>query len=73
MSTLIVLFDRLERQLMTADEAVTIAGDLARNGQMPRAKANVFLIAGLVAKANRTAGALVTEALTSKLNESNDQ
>jgi hypothetical protein len=71
MSDLIVLFVQLERQLMTADEAVRIAGDRAHSGQIPRAMADVLHISRLVANANRTARALVTEALTSKLNESN--
>lgn len=72
MSAIITLFDQLERALMAADEAITIAGDQARNGQIPRAKADVFHIAGLVAEANRTARALVTETLASKPNESTD-
>jgi hypothetical protein len=71
MSTLVTLFNRLERQLLDASDAVTIAGDRARNGMIPRAKADVLHIAALVAKADRTARALVTRSLTS--NERNDQ
>jgi hypothetical protein len=71
MTRLITLFNRLERQIIDADEAVTIAGDRARNGLINLARADVLHIAVLIAKAENTARALVIESL--KHNERNDQ
>ncbi|MEQ1710936.1 MAG: hypothetical protein ABL908_05995 [Hyphomicrobium sp.] len=72
MTLLVVLLDRLERQLMDADEAVTIAGDRARNGDPVRARADVPFIAAMIKAANQTARALLIEAQAHESNESND-
>ncbi|MBA4173393.1 MAG: hypothetical protein C0511_12300 [Hyphomicrobium sp.] len=72
MTRLVSLFDRLERQLMDADEAVTIAGDRARNGGAAQARADVPAITAMINAANQTARALLTEAQAHESNESND-
>lgn len=72
MKRLVSLLDQLERQLMNADEAVTIAGDRARNGDAVQARADVPAITAMINAAQQTARALVTEAQADESNESND-
>lgn len=72
MTRLVSLLGQLERQLMDADEAVTIAGDRARNGDAVRARTDVPAITAMINAAQQTARALLTEAQAHESYESND-